>query len=204
MSLTTLTHNQHDVSSIWERTNYHLRRIDEDRTIAHAWPEEALFGSMFCACATGSGAISALVWPFSPEVTVTWTEEALSCITFIPVIFFRTFFPRPFFPALVVSRTFSPYFLFPVLLSPVNFFSYYFSVIFSRNFFSRTFLSRNIFPYIFFRTFFPVFFSPVLFSSTFSKVATTNVLIYQWVVFLVHVVITQFMFLVEYPFKRHL
>jgi hypothetical protein len=195
MSLTTLTRNQHDVSSIWGRTNYHLRRIDEDRTIAHAWPEETLFVSMFCACATGNGTISALVGPFSPEMTVTWTEEALSGITFIPILFFPYFL----FPVL-----FSPYFLFPVLLSPVIYFSYYFPVIFSRTFFSRNFFFRTVFPYIFFRTFFPrIFFSRTIFQY-FSKNATTNVLIYQWVVFLVHVVITQFMFLVEYPFKRHL
>jgi hypothetical protein len=31
----------------------------------------------------------------------------------------------------------------------------------------------------------------------------SNVLKYQWVVFLVRVVISQFMFLAEYPFKRH-
>jgi hypothetical protein len=31
----------------------------------------------------------------------------------------------------------------------------------------------------------------------------SNVLKYQLVVFLVHVVIAQFMFLAEYPFKRH-
>jgi hypothetical protein len=161
MSLTTLTRNQHDVSSIWGRTNYHLRRIDEDRTIAHAWPEETLFVSMFCACATGNGTISALVGPFSPEMTVTWTEEALSGITFIPILFFPYFL----FPVL-----FSPYFLFPVLLSPVIYFSYYFPVIFSRTFFSRNFFFSYCFPvYIFSYFFSPYFFLPYYFPVLFKK-----------------------------------
>jgi len=42
---------------------------------------QSLSGSMFCACATGSCDISALMGPFWPEVTsVTWPEEALSLL----------------------------------------------------------------------------------------------------------------------------
>ena len=72
--------------------------------------------------------------------------------------------------------------------------------------FFRTFSPYNLFPYFYSRTFFPYFFFsyyfPVLFQT--SSRLKSNVLKYQLVVFLVHVVIAQFMFLAEYPFKRHL
>ena len=59
--------------------------------------------------------------------------------------------------------------------------------------------SRIFSPYFFFRTLFPVLFSrnisPVLFQK--SRRLKSNVLNYQLVVFLVHVVIAQFMFLAE-------
>jgi hypothetical protein len=51
---------------------------------------------------------------------------------------------------------------------------------------------------------FPVLVSPYYFPVLFpmSQRLKSNVLRYQLVVFLEHVVITQFMFLAEYPFKR--
>ena len=88
------------------------------------------------------------------------------------------------------SRDCSPYF-FPVLV-PVLFFPVLFSVIFVSLFFSY-FFPRIIFPYsvfvlfsrIFFNsTFFPYYF-PVLFQK--SRRLKSNVLKYQLVVFLVHV-----------------
>ena len=102
----------------------------EDRTIAHAWPEvtsvtwpeEAMSGSMFCACATGSCTISALVGPFSPEVTKS-RDRKRPC----PALpFSRTFFSVLFssiFPR-TPHRIFFPYFFlysFPRIFSPVLF-----------------------------------------------------------------------------------
>jgi hypothetical protein len=146
------SHDVNDVSSIWGRTNYHLRRIDEDRTIAHAWQEEALFGSMFCACASGSCAISALVGPFSSEVTKS-RERKRPCpaLLFSPYFLFLVLFPPYFFPVLFFSYYFHVFF-FPFF--PPFFITYYFPVLFffvlfhvfcSRIFFSRTIL----FPYFF-------------------------------------------------------
>ena len=65
-------------------------------------------GSMFYACATGSCAISALVRPFSQEVTKS-RDRKRSCpaLLFFP----RTFFPR-IFPPYFFSRIFFPYFFF--------------------------------------------------------------------------------------------
>ena len=89
------------------------------------------------------------------------------------------------------NMTFSPTFFpqFPVL----------FPVLFFRTFFPRI-LFLVLFPPYFPRTFFPYYF-PVLFQK--SRRLKYNVLKYQLVVFLVHVVIRQFMFLAKYPFKRH-
>ena len=111
------------------------------------------------------------------EVTsVTWPEVTSPEVTWL--------FPRIF------SRIL-PYFIF----------TYFFPVLFHRIFF-RTFCSCTFFPYFFPRTFFPRifflvhFFSyyfPVLFQK--SRPLKSNVLKYQLVVFLEHVVITQFMFL---------
>jgi len=50
-------------SSIWVQLSYHLRRCCEVLPEI-TWPEETLAGSMFCACATGSCVISAVIWPF--------------------------------------------------------------------------------------------------------------------------------------------
>ena len=89
---------------------------------------------------------------------------------------------------------FSPYF--PVLFFPILFFRTFFPPYF----FSRTF--SNYFVPVFFPVLFsPYSFSPVLFPM--SRRLKSNVLKYQLVVFLEHVVIAQFMFLAEYPFKRH-
>ena len=103
---------------------------------------------------------------------------------FFSVFFFRYLFPQYFFP---------PYF-FPVLFQIILF-------LFPRTFFSRTFS-----PYIFSRIFFPrtlllPFYFPVLFPV--SRRLKSNVLKYQLVVFLEHVVIAQFMYLAELSFKRH-
>ena len=100
---------------------------------------------------------------------------------------FPLLFPRPcsrtFF-----SSTFFRNFCFPIFL--VLFSSYYFPV----------FCFRTFFPYFFYSTFFPYYF-PVLFQK--SRRLKSNVLKYQLVVFLVHVVISQFIFLAEKPLKRH-
>jgi hypothetical protein len=115
------------------------------------------------------------------------------------------------------SRDFStllffPYF--PVLFFPVLFFRTFFSVLF------QIIFSHTFFPPYYFKLFFPVLFFFVLFPRTFfflyffspyyfpvlfpmSRRLKSNVLKYQLVVFLEHVVIAQFMFLAEYPFKRH-
>jgi hypothetical protein len=143
-------------------------------SFAHAWPEvmwpeEALFGSMFCASASGSCAISALVGLFHRK----WQSHVNGRGPVRPYLF-----PVLLFPVLLVSRTFSPYF-FLVLFSP-------YSPLFSPVLFPTVlFFSRTIFPYYFFsycfpvllsRTFIPFFFPPVLFCSrTFSKVATFEI-----------------------------
>ena len=74
---------------------------DVVRMFDRKWPEEAMFGSMFCACATESCAISALVGPFSPEVTNVHTfflvivvqNVPLFSRIFPPYFFFRNLFP---------------------------------------------------------------------------------------------------------------
>ena len=99
---------------------------------------------------------------FTGSDKVTWPEEALSGITFFPVLFCPYFFP-----VLFVSRTFC----FP------DFFLYY---------------SPVLFPVLIPRYFFPRTFFPVLFSRTFSKFATFEIQRFKISVscFLVHVVIT--------------
>ena len=100
--------------------------------------------------------------------------------------------------------TFLPYFS-PVLFSPRNIFPYFPPRIFFPSFFSRNLSFPHplffyiFFPYFFSRTFFPVLFFPYYFAVLFQKSRRlkSNVLKYQLVVFLVHVVITQFMFLAE-------
>jgi hypothetical protein len=90
--------------------------FEGDRTIAHAWPEEALFESIFCACATGSCSISVLVGPSSPEVShVTGSESRdrkrlCPALLFFPVFVFPYLFPSTFF-----SRTIFLQYYFPVL-----------------------------------------------------------------------------------------
>ena len=87
-----------------------LRMLDR-KWLEVTWPEEVLFVSMFCVCATGSCAISAQVGPFSPEVTKSRDRKRpCPALLFFPYIFFCTFFPYFF------SRTF-----FLVLFSPVIF-----------------------------------------------------------------------------------
>ena len=111
---------------------------------------------------------------------------------FFPVLFFRTFFPVPFFLTFF-PRTFFSHNFFPVLLFPYFFlFPAFFSpVIFSRNFPPLYLLFPVLYsPYFFF--IFLYYFS-VLFQK--SRRLKSNVLKYQLVVFLVHVVIAQFMFL---------
>ena len=119
------------------------------------------------------------------------------CATFVPYFFSSCFFFPTFFPYFFL-RIFLPYLFISVLFS---FFFPYFFYIFFPYFFSRTF--SYFFSYFFNKdssTFFPVFFFlyfffPSYFSVLFQKSRRlkSNVLKYQWVVFLVHVVISQFM-----------
>ena len=136
---------------------------------------------------------------FTGSDKVTWPEDVLPGLT----IFSHTSSPPYFFPIF-----FFPYF-FPVFFSPVLF-SLYFSRIVFRIFF-RIFLGYFFplffspylfFSYFFFRTFFHPYFFPVLFfkSREFWNPTFQNI---SELFFLVHVVMTQFMFLAEYPFKRH-
>ena len=164
------------------------------------WQEEAMFGSVLCACSIGSCALSALVGPFSPEVTKS-RDQKRSCpaLLFVSHTSPRTFFPYYF------SRTFFPYFFlpyyFPGFFSRIIF-PYYFGVFFSLNFFPIFFFYRTFFSVLFFTR----IFLTVLFSRTFSKSRDFWNPTFQNIselFFLVHVVITQFMFLAEYPFKRH-
>ena len=108
---------------------------------------------------------------------------------FFRTFFFRTFFFRTFFPVLFLPVFLSPYFFLPYFLF-FTFFPYFFPLFFFLYFFSRTF-------------FLPYYLFPVLFQKSWRL--KSNVLKYQWLFFLVHntVVITQFMFLAEYSFKRH-
>ena len=105
-----------------------------------------------------------------PEVTGRGpVRKSRDCFPYFPVLFTPYFFSRTIFPYFS-PRTFSNYFIFV--------FPYFFI----------------FFPVFFPSTFFPVFF-PVLFQK--SRRLKSNVLKYQLVVFLVHVVISQFMFLAE-------
>ena len=106
------------------------------------------------------------------------------------------------------SRDFSPYFffriffryLFPQYFFPRTFSNYFISI--SSYFFSPYFFPVHFFPVLFFpRTLLLPFYFPVLFPM--SRRLKSNVLKYQLVVFLEHVVITQFMYLAKYSFKRH-
>ena len=107
------------------------------------WPEAALFGSMFCVCTTGSCAISALVGPFSPEMTKS-RDRKRSCPA---LLFFRIFFPY------LLSRTF---------------FHVIFSLYFFPRIFFRTFFRVIFFPYFLYPYFFHVLFIPVLYFLFFS------------------------------------
>ena len=129
-----------------------------------------------------------------PEVT--WPE--MTSVTRPEMTYF---FPVLFSPLLFSSLLFFLHFCFPLLFSRTFFifFPYFFSVLFfSRIFF--IFFFRTFFHVFFSRTIFP-YYSPVLFQKL--RRLKSNVLKYQWVVFLVRVVISQFMFLEEYAFKRH-
>ena len=127
------------------------------------------------------------------------------------LFFFPYFFPPYYFPVifcfvLFFSALFSPYFFFRTIFP--FFFLYFFLVVqqcwlgcsLRRLHFFKLFvfpfLSRIFCPVLFFPYHFPVFFQK-------SRRLKSNVLKYQLVVFIVHVVITQFKFLAEYPFKRH-
>ena len=105
---------------------------------------------MFCVCTTGSCAISALVGPFSPEMTKS-RDRKRSCPA---LLFFRIFFPYFF------SRTFFTYF-FPCTFFPVFFFVLFFASFFFRILFTRTFYSRT-FWFFFSVLFFRIFFRPFL------------------------------------------
>ena len=143
----------HGQSYIWGGS----RGIGPLRMLDRKWRDRKMpFGSMLCAWATGSSAISALLGPFSPEVTVTWPEETLSGLTFFPSFFFPTFFPVlffstfyfPYFFPYIFSRTYFlctlfPY-LFPVLLFPVLFFPTFFPYFFFMYFFPYFFKSRDV------------------------------------------------------------
>ena len=165
---------------------------------------EDRWGSDHCACLTGRDPVRKYVLRmrirklrnirqsgafFTGSDKITWTEEALSDLTFFPVLFVSRTFPPLFFSRTFLFRTIFPYF-FSVSPPPVFFPYYFFHVLFSRTIFFRT-----LFPYFFL----PYYFVPVLFQKL--RRLKSNVLKYQWVVFLVPVVITQFMFLVEYPFE---
>ena len=203
----------------------------EDLTIAYAWPE--VTGSDVTGRGPVRKYVLHMCNPklrnirlsgafFTGSDNVRWPEEVLSGLTFLaallfPVLFFLYFlFPVLFFPVVFspyyFSRTcfpiffhvflflyFFPYFLFFLFFS-VFFcffrtnFPFFFWYFFPRNFF-HVFFSCNVFP----RTYFSCSILPYFFQ----KLPLSYVLKYQWVVFLVHVVITQFMFLAEYSFKRH-
>ena len=125
------------------------------------WPEEALFGSMLCTCATRSCAISALVGPFSPEVTTSRTGRGPVRPYFISRTFFLVLFvSRTFFPVLFVSRTIFFCGFFTVLFFPVLVFPYFLTYFFFRTFFPYFwfFLFFSLFFLVFFRTNFPFFF----------------------------------------------
>ena len=123
-----------------------------------------------------------------PCACLTRSDVTRSHVTF-PLTFFPYFFPGIFFPS-----TF-----FPVLF-PRTFSNYFISI--SSYFFPPYFFPVHFFPVLFFpRTLLLPFYFPVLFPM--SRRLKSNVLKYQLVVFLEHVVITQFMYLAEYSFKRH-
>ena len=125
---------------------------------------------------------------------------------FFPYFFSPYYFPVIFCFVLFFSALFSPYFffrtIFPVFF-PVFFLS---STTMLVGVFSTTSALFQIICFSFFIPYFcPVLFFPYHFPVFFQKSRRlkSNVLKYQLVVFIVHVVITQFKFLAEYPFKRH-
>ena len=162
-------------------------------SFAHAWPEvmwpeEALFGSMFCASASGSCAISALVGLFHRKWQSHVNGRGPVRPYLFPVLFVSRTFGFPYLFPLFFSRTFFPVFppFFPRTFSyRTIFFTYYFPVLFFFVLFSRTFIPY-FYPVLLSRIFFlPYYFVPVLFQK--SRGLKSNVLKYQWVVFLVHV-----------------
>ena len=130
-------------------------------------------------------------------------SDHCACLTRSNVTGRHVTFPLTFFSAYFFFHTFFPYFF------SRNFFHVHFSPYFSPRSFSRTCFP----PYYFFVVYFPYFFLsffPVVFSRTIfllyyffsvlfqkSRRLKSNVLNYQLVVFLVHVVIAQFIFLAE-------
>ena len=131
-----------------------------------------------------------------PEITLLFT-------IFFPVLFYLYFFPRTIFPYFFVPYFFSPTFFFRHFCF-VPFFSYVFlssSIRMWARLFSPDFLPVYFCPYFFLPILFFPYYFPVIFQK--SRRLKSNVLKYQLVVFIVHVVITQFMFLAEYPFKHH-
>ena len=97
------------------------RKWRQSRDRKRPCSEAALFGGMYCACATGSCAISTLVGPFSPQVTKS-RDRKRPCPALLPP---RTFcFPYffPVFSSVLFSRIFSPYSFFPYYFFPVLFF----------------------------------------------------------------------------------
>ena len=116
------------------------------------------------------------------------------------ILFSRTFFPV-FFLVLFFTVLFSP-----VLFIPVRFTLTFFFVLFGSIFFPVFLFSCTFFPYFLLPYFFPpYYFFHVLFTRNFSKVATFEIQRFKISVsfFLVHIIISQFMFLAEQPFKRH-
>ena len=194
-----------DIISIWGRTKSHLWRNDEGQ-------QEVIP----CACLTRSDVTGSHVTFPLTFFFLNFFPSISFLVLFFPVPFFPVFFPLSFFSSISFPVPFFPQFVFPYFFprtfsnyfSPRTFSHYFFPVLFRIIFFPVFFT-----PYFFFRTFPiilfpvlplpsppPVLFFPVLFPM--SQRLKSNVLKYQLVVFLEHVVITLFMFLAEYPFKR--
>ena len=81
----------HSSSRIWGGATGSDRKWPEV-----TWPEEALFGSMLCACATGTCAISALVGPFHRK----WQSHVTGRFPVRSYYFFPYFFFLYFSPVL--------------------------------------------------------------------------------------------------------
>ena len=161
---------------------------------------ERIFPAFLCYYSS-STVVHVTSWP--RRGSLGWAHAQLCFPHFLPVLFsifffFRTLSSVLFFPVLFCCVLF-----FSVLFFPYFFmFPYYFSVLFFPYFVPHSFFPLLFFPRIFFPVlFFPVLFFPVLFQK--SRRLKSNVLKYRLVVFIVYVVITQFMFLAEYSFKRH-